>query len=306
MSDTQETVQTAEKQSRERLIVISVLVIVAALIGGYYLSTALIPTPKIGVLRVQSQVSGLLAEVMAREITYARENDDIKGIVMIINSPGGGAASGHDIYYQVRKLREEKPIVASMDSLAASAAYQIGVGANEIYAKPAAFVGNVGVITGLGQPETLSEQFITTGPFKTTGGSPTSFLQKLDLLHADFRDSVVAERQNAPNPLKITPEQLATGEIWVGIEAKEYGLIDEIGSVIDATDRVAEMAGLRNYEVVDIREEVLADLRESSEAKYEAMEELYAELDAQPEEFDITAAENSQWPTFYEIYIPLE
>ena len=306
MSETQTTDQTAEKQSRERLIVISVLLLVAALIGGYFLATALIPSPKIGVLRVQSQVSGILAEIMSREITYARDRDDIKGVLLIINSPGGGAASGHDIYYQIRKLRDEKPVVASMDSLAASAAYQIGVGANEIYAKPATFVGNVGVITGLGQPETLSEQFITTGPFKTTGGSPTSFLQKLDMLHADFRDSVVAERQNARNPLKISPEQLATGEIWIGVEAKEYGLIDEIGSVLDATDRVAELAGLKNYEVIDIREELLADLQETSTAQYQAMTDLYAKLDAQPEEFDITAAESSQWPAFYEIYIPLE
>lgn len=306
MSEVQETGQTGAKQSRERMIVITVVVVVAALVGGYYLAMALIPSPKIGVLRVQSQVGGILAEVMSREITYARDRDDIKGVVLIINSPGGGAASGHDIYYQIRKLRDEKPVVASMDSLAASAAYQIGVGANEIYAKPATFVGNVGVITGLGRPETLSEQFITTGPFKTTGGSPTSFLQKLDLLHADFRDSVVAERKNAPNPLKISPEQLATGEIWVGIEAKEYGLIDEIGSVLDATDRVAELAGLRNYEVVDIREAFLAELKEGSTAQYEAMEKLYAELDAQPEEFNVSDAENSQWPSFYQIYIPLE
>lgn len=306
MSETQETGQTTENQSRERMIVLTVLAVVAAIIGGYYLSIALIPSPKIGVLRVQSQVGGILAEVMSREITYARDRADIKGVVLIINSPGGGAASGHDIYYQIRKLRDEKPVVASMDSLAASAAYQIGVGANEIYAKPATFVGNVGVVTGLGRPETLSEQFITTGPFKTTGGSPTSFLQKLDLLHADFRDSVVAERQNAPNPLKISPEQLATGEIWVGIEAKEYGLIDELGSVLDATDRVAELAGLRNYEVIDIREQYLAELRASAQAEYEAMAELYAELEAQPEEFDITEIENAQWPAFYQIYIPLE
>lgn len=298
--------QGTSTQNRERLIVISVLAIVAAIVGGYFLSTYLVPEPKIGILRVESQVDGILADIMSREITYIRNQDDIKGVVMVINSPGGGAASGHDIYYQVRKLREEKPVVASMDSLAASAAYQIGVAANEIYAKPASFIGNVGVITGLGSPETLSERFITTGPFKTTGGNQTTYLQKLDLLHADFRDSVVAERSAARNPLTMSPEEVATGEIWIGIEAKEHGLIDEIGSVLDATDRVAELAGLKNYEVVDIQTEYLIHLKETSEADYEAMQKLYAELEAQPMEFDVSKAEQSQWPTLYQIYVPLE
>jgi protease-4 len=139
-----------------------------------------------------------LANAMAGEINYARKADDIKGVVLVIDSPGGGASAGHDIYFQVRKLREEKPVVASMDTLAASAAYQIGVPANEIYAKPASIIGNVGVIMGQPSPETLSERFITTGPFKTTGGTAGSWLQMLDLLHADFRDSVVAERSQSP------------------------------------------------------------------------------------------------------------
>jgi protease-4 len=242
-----------------------------------------------------------MAEAMAREINYARNADDIKGVVLMINSPGGGAAAGHDIYFQVRKLREAKPVVASMDTLAASAAYQIGVGANEIYAKPASIIGNVGVIMGQPSPETLSERFITTGPFKTTGGSASSWLQMLDLLHADFRDSVVAERSQAPNPLKLSPEEVATGEIWVGVEAKEFGLIDELGSRLDAIERTAELANLTNYDVVNVRDEYLASLTGGG---LTSALELYEELEAQPE-FDLTS-EETEWPTFYQLYIPLE
>jgi protease-4 len=288
-------------QLKEQTVTLFILGIILALVAGYYISTALIPTPKIGIINLQTQVGGVMVEVMSREINYARQARDIKGVVLVINSPGGGAAAGHDLYYQVRKLREEKPVIASMDGLAASAAYQIGVGANEIYGKPASLIGNIGVISGQPGPEVLSERFITTGPFKTTGGSATSYLQKLDLLYADFRDSVVVERSAARNPLKLTPDEVATGELWVGVEAKSYGLIDEIGSVLDAVDRAAEMAGLRNYELVQIRDEFVTTLEGEELA---SMLELYTELENQPE-FDLES-QADKYPTFYQLYIPLE
>lgn len=300
MTETNERTDPTGRPGAERIVLFAIL-IVLAVIAGYYLAKALIPTPKIGVINLDTQVTDILADVMAREINYARNADDIKAVVLVINSPGGGAAAGHDIYYQVRKLRETKPVVASMDTLAASAAYQIGVGANEIYAKPASIIGNVGVIMGQPSPETLSDRFITTGPFKATGGSATSWLQMLDLLHADFRDSVVAERSKAPNPLKLSPDEVATGEIWVGVEAKEYGLIDELGSRLDAIQRAAELANLKNYQVVDLRDEYLASLAGD---QLDSTLDLYETVDAQPE-FDL-ASEETEWPTFYQLYIPLE
>jgi protease-4 len=296
-------VATAEKSnSHEQTIAIYFIIIVAALIGSYYLSVALFPKPKVGIINLTAPVGGTLAGAMTREINYAINARDIKSIVLVINSPGGSASAGHDIYFQVRKLREKKPVVASMDLLAASAAYQIGVAANEIYAKPASIIGNVGVVMGQPRPEVLSERFTTTGPFKSTGGSATTFLQKLDLLHADFRDSVVIERSAAPNPLKISPDQVATGEIWIGIEAKEYGLIDELGSNLDAIGRAAEMAGLTNYDIVDVRDEYLASLEGSL---FDAALEMYEEIDAQPADFDLTS-QDTDWPSFYQLYIPLE
>lgn len=302
--------QSREEGSRSieallRMVVIYVVIIAVALVAGYYLAVALVPTPKIAVLDLDTQVTTLLSELMYRQINHALEARDIKGVVLVINSPGGGASAGHDIYFQVRKLREEKPVVASVDIGAFSAAYQIAVAANEIYAKPASFVGNVGVVMGQPSPETLSEQYITTGPFKSTGASATGVLQKQDLLFDDFRDSVVAERSAAPNPLKMSPEELSTGEIWVGIEAKEYGLVDELGSKLDAVEAAARLAGLKNYKVVSLREEYLTSLEEEEEgSSYTSALELFAELDNQPK-FDL-ATEEVDFPTFYQIYIPLE
>ena len=289
------------RRGRFEKIAVSLIIVAIALAAGYLLAGYVVPTPKIGVIDIVTTVDGNLAELTAREIDYARHARDIKGVVLNINSPGGSASAGHDIYYQVRALREAKPVVASVDSLAASAAYQIAVGANEIYGKPASLIGNVGVIFSQPSPETLSERFITTGPFKSTGGSVTSYLQKLDLLYMDFRDSVMAERSAAPNPIKLSPNQLATGEIWVGLEAKQLGIMDELGSKLDAIDRAAQMAKLKNYQVVDVRDEYLDSLQVGRLA---TAVELYEQLDEQVE-FDLSTRE-TEWPSFYQIYVPLE
>ncbi len=303
MTETQQAESSRSTEASVRRWVIIGIVAVLALVAGYYLAVFLIPTPKIGIIEVTSQVGDPLVETMTQEINYARHARDIKGVVLMINSPGGGASSGHDIYYQVRKLREEKPVIASVDILAASAAYQIAVAANEIYAKPASFIGNIGVIVGLPAPETLSEQYITTGPFKATAFSATSIVQKLDLLYQDFKNSVVAERSNAPNKLQLTADQVGTGELWVGLEAKKNGLIDEIGSKLDAIERAAKLANVDNYEVVSVRDEYLASLKDNPE-EYQAALKLYENLDNQPE-IDLSS-ESSKWPTLYQLYIPLE
>ena len=305
MSEVYEGDSRSSVESIVQTIVVYAVVISIALVGGYYLAQSLIPSPKIGVINIEGPLGTISSEILALEINYVRDRDDIKGIVLMVNSPGGGASAGHDMYYQVRKLREEMPVVASVDVLAASAAYQIAIAANEIYAKPASFVGSIGVFMGLAQPEVLSERVITTGPFKATAFSPTSQLQKLDLLLVDFKNSVVSERLQAPNPLSISADQVSTGEIWVGIEAHEYGLIDKLGSKLDAYEAAAEMAGIEHYEVVDVRTELIESLRAAeAQAQLSTVLAMYEELDAGIE-VELESA-TPQWPEIYQLYIPLE
>jgi ClpP class serine protease len=121
-------------------------------------------------------------------------------------------------------------------------------------------------------------------------------------MYADFRDTVVAERSGAPNPLTISPGQLATGEIWTGIEGIEYGLVDQLGSKLDAIDRVVELTGLAKYDVVDIRDEYLASLEGSS---YTSALKLYEALEEPQARFGMTP-QDTRWPSVYSIYIPLE
>ena len=135
----------------------------------------------VGVVEIYGVMDESMGRMAIENLERWADNNSIKAIVIHVNSGGGGAAISQEIYDAILRARDEKPVVASMDVLAASAAYQIGVAANEIYAKPASIIGNVGVIMGQPSPEVLSERFITTGPFKSTGGTATTYLQKLDL-----------------------------------------------------------------------------------------------------------------------------
>jgi protease IV len=289
------------REALVRKVILFLTAIALVVVGSYFLAVALIPTPKVGIIEMQASINGFLAERMASEIDFAINARDIKAVVLVVDSPGGGAAAGNDVYFQVRRLREHKPVVVSIDSLAASGAYQVSVAANEIYAKPASIVGNVGVVFRQPSPETLDEQLITTGPFKNTGSSATSFLQILQLIFVDFRDTVVTERLAAPNPLKMAPEDMATGAVWVGLQAKELGLIDELGSRLDAIDAAARLANLQKFEVIDVRDAYLASLEGS---RLQTALDFYAMIDTQAE-FDLSSQRNA-WPAIYELYIPLE
>jgi ClpP class serine protease len=91
--------------------------------------------------------------------------------------------------------------------------------------------------------------------------------------------------------------------LWVGLEAKHNGLIDEIGSKLDAIERAAELANVQDYEVVSVRDEYLASLKDQPQL-YQAALAGYEALANQPE-IDLSS-ENSKWPTLYQLYVPLE
>jgi ClpP class serine protease len=96
---------------------------------------------------------------------------------------------------------------------------------------------------------------MSSGPYKLSGGSRFERVQQLDLIKDAFVNNVVFQRQHAAmNPLKLPPAELAEARIYLGSEAAALGLIDAEGSRSDAIEGAAELAGLRDYRVVDLRE----------------------------------------------------
>lgn len=228
---------------------ISVLALLGLIVGGL-ISIPVVPKPSIatitisGVVLEQAQVSDVLDL-----LRYARGEKSIKGVVLQIDSPGGQASSVEQIYLDVLRLRQQKPVVTSIGAMGASGGYYIAVASNFIYAHPTSQLGSIGAWSNLPRPEELGEDVIATGPFKATGGSRRKATSELETLRQEFVTAVITQRGDR---LKLSPEELSQAEIYTGAESLSYGLIDEIGTITAAIEKAASLAGVRHYSVIKL------------------------------------------------------
>jgi protease-4 len=236
----------------KRITETHVLAVVLAIILGYLLFY-FYATPKIGIVKLTGTINDRNTDEIISMLRYTKERDDIKAVVLRINSPGGSASLSEEIYMTVLSIKEEKPIVASIDQMGASGAYFSAIGANLIYAKPTSLVGSVGVVTGLPRPVDLDEDTLTSGPLKELGATRRDWAYQASQVAETFVNSVILERGDA---LKLTKEELSAAGIYIGVEAKKKGLIDELGSTGDAIAAAARLAGIRKYSLVDVNEEL--------------------------------------------------
>ncbi|MBK9053657.1 MAG: S49 family peptidase [Chloroflexi bacterium] len=216
---------------------------------GLYLAPRLVPQPKIGIVRLTYEIDSFTADLFKEQIAFVRNDPAFKGVVVIINSPGGTASDSEEMFLEMLSLREQMPVVASIDFIAASGAYFTAVGADEIYAKSSAFVGNIGVIGLLPGGVFIEDDILTTGPYKYFGSTRDGEVRSIETLKFAFLNAVQTGRADE---LNADPEFLSRGEGFDGIRALELGLIDQIASTQDAMDRVAELAGIKGYEAVEI------------------------------------------------------
>ena len=217
--------------------------------------TVLEADPKIGIIDIPFTVITENSAFFINEmLDYARERDDIKAVVILLNSPGGGVTPSEQLFLRTANLREEKPVVVSAGQLIASGGYMMSMGANLIYAKPSSIIGSIGVRTSLFPSPAPNERDIGTGPAKLTGGTERTFLGEIELLKEAFLRTVISQRGDR---LKISPEEILQALTYPGFQAKQLGLVDEIGSDFDAIQAAARLAGIDNYELVDVNAEVI-------------------------------------------------
>ena len=223
------------------------LLLIIGLVVGYAVFTVFVGKPNIAILQITGSISSGDAEEIATLLRTAKDDTSIKGVVLQINSPGGEASASEEIYLSVLDLRKEKPVVASVNRLAASGAYYIAIGANTIYAKPTSDVGNVGAISVLPKPKPIEEDVLITGPLKKKGRAQRDYASQLQLVLEGFLEAVVFQRGDR---LTLSKQELAKAKIYSGIEAVQNGLVDTIGSTTDAIEKAAELAGVANYGTV--------------------------------------------------------
>jgi protease-4 len=198
---------------------------------------------------------GLLASrSFGRLLGQIREDDNIKGVILRINSPGGDAIASDEILREARRLAEKKPLVVSMSDSAASGGYFIAMTGSPVIAYPHTFTGSIGVLygkvnlRGLYDKLGVRKELLTRGRFADldsdykplSAAGREKLREGVEAIYASFLQ-VVAEGRKRPVE-KIRP--LAEGRVWLGAQARENGLVDELGGLDRAIELVKEKAGI--------------------------------------------------------------
>jgi len=241
--------ESTKRLARRWFTSILFFALLGLLLGGL-ISVPVVPRPAIATITISGVIlDQAYTDDILDMLRYARDDNKIKAVVLRIDSPGGGASATEQIYLDVLRLRQQKPVVVSVGTTAISGGYYIAVASNCIYAEPTSQLGNIGAWVSLPSPEELDEDVGTTGPFKTTGGSRRKALSQLEMVRQGFIEAVMSQRGDR---LQLSEEELSRAERYVGIEGLRYGLIDEIGTRTAAIEKAADLASIRNYEVVDL------------------------------------------------------
>lgn len=209
---------------------------------------------EIGVLEIKGII--LDSDDYLEKIKMLKKRDSVKAVVVRIDSPGGGIAASQEIYDELKRLDKEKPVIASMSSIAASGGYYVALGARTIMANPGTLTGSIGVIMQLAYLEKLfdfikvSPVTIKSGKFKDIGSSSRkmteeerALLQDLsDEMHMQFKQAVADSRKL---PIKYV-NQIADARVVSGATALKLKLIDKLGNFEDAITLAAKTAKIDN------------------------------------------------------------
>lgn len=218
---------------------------------------------------VQSQGTGLgisqehqiVGEKMIKDLQDLREDDDVKAVVIRVNSPGGSAFASEQIWREVCLLKEKKPVVVSMGGMAASGGYYISCAANRIFAEPTTLTGSIGIFGMIpDMSELMTEKIglkfdvVKTNEMSDIGTMARPFneaesaqMQKMINRGYDLFTKRVADgRGMAQDSVKL----IAEGRVWTGEQGLNIGLVDELGNLDDAVAHAAELAKVEKFRAV--------------------------------------------------------
>ena len=213
-------------------------------------------TDKVAIIPIEGEILDA-RETLELLHRYSR-NATVKAMVVRINSPGGAIAPSQEIYSAIRKIRRDsdKPIVASMDSVAASGGFYIAAACDSIVANPGTITGSIGVILqwfdmkelvrwAKLKPETIisGEMKDAGSPFRELSESERQYFQRIvGQLHSQFVRAVADGRKGKISPADVA--KIADGRIFTGEEAMQLKLVDQLGTIDDAVEAAAKLAGI--------------------------------------------------------------
>lgn len=222
---------------------------------------------RIAIINFEGTISPPFTERWLKQIKRATEDETVKGVVMVIDSPGGFVADSHQLLRKIQELSKAKPVYVSMKRIAASGGYYISMGIGEqgrIFAEPTTWTGSIGVIIPRYNATVLVEKIgvksepLVTGPLKDTlnpfrdmteqetqvwgaimQDAFDRFVSVIDAGRAQLDDAVI--------------RKLATGQIYTANQALENHLVDEIGYTEDAIAALAKQLQLTKYNAFEYR-----------------------------------------------------
>ena len=205
-----------------------------------------------------SNEHNIVSKTVCDDLKALMDDDDVKAVVLRINSGGGSAYASEQIWHYVEMLKKEKPVVVSMGGMAASGGYYISSGANWIVAEPTTLTGSIGIFgmfpdfSGL-LTEKLGVKFdeVKTNRHSAFGTPARPFNEEemrylnnyIDRGYALFRSRVAQGRK-----MKVEQvERIAQGRVWLGQDALKVKLVDELGGLDKAVAKAAQLAKLKEY-----------------------------------------------------------
>lgn len=247
--------------ARSRIAV--TLIVIGCLMGGVFLLSVIRGVTrstgeKIAVVEIEGVISE--SKEVIDNIVKFKEDPSVKGVVLRINSPGGAVGPTQEIYREVVKLKEKKPVYVSMGSLCASGGYYIASAGQRLYANPSTVTGSIGVIMQLTMLEHLIEKLgiqmttIKAGQFKDAG-TPFRQMTKeerayfdalVENIHGQFIKDVATGRKMGIEQTR----RLADGRVFTGTQARELGLVDGLGNFYDTIDEFKKTLKIKGKPVL--------------------------------------------------------
>jgi protease-4 len=208
-----------------------------------------------------SMSGGIVSSEVIRDLKKLTEDDDVKAVVLRVNSPGGSAFGSEQIWHAVGQLKAKKPVIVSMGNYAASGGYYISCNADTIVAEATTLTGSIGIFgmfpnyKGLSDKLGLTYDVVKTNAYSDFGsfnrpvnnGERQLLQQMINQGYADFIARCSQGRGMTPEAI----EKIAEGRVWTGAKAKELGLVDELGGIDRALDIAVAKAGVEEYSVVN-------------------------------------------------------
>lgn len=204
----------------------------------------------------QISLSGPILEVseVLEQIQEASEDQNIQGVLFVVNSPGGAVAPSIELAQAIKRLKEKKPVVVYAKGTLASGSYYASIWANEIVANPGSMVGSIGVImqganvSGLMEKIGVSTQTIQAGKYKQVGTSDREWTDyeknELNKVIQATYDMFTKDVSDARGLDYSKRDNYANAHIFTAAQAKEVGLIDTVGVAYDAKKRLEELSGV--------------------------------------------------------------